>query len=52
MKCGVVDCNNEAVCVSAGEDKFPCCDEHCGHGGDGMEECVMLTKPEGESCPE
>lgn len=39
LKCGVVDCDNDAVCVGD-EDGFPCCDDHCGHGGD---DCTMIV---------
>lgn len=30
MKCGVIDCENDAVCEGT-EDSFPCCHEHCSH---------------------
>jgi len=43
--CGVVDCHNEATCLGTDEEKFPCCDEHCGHEGDGGEACTK-TKEE------
>lgn len=39
MKCGVVDCQKEAVCIGI-EDKFGCCDDHCSHDGEGSECCT------------
>lgn len=40
--CGVSDCKNAAVCVGD-DDGFPCCDEHCGHGGD---DCTKIEGKE------
>ena len=42
LKCGVVDCNKEAVCIGGDVDRFPCCDDHCAHDGDGSESCTGI----------
>ena len=40
VKCGVADCLSDATCFGTDDEAFPCCDEHCGHDGDGSEHCT------------
>ena len=43
-KCGVMDCDNDAVCEGV-EDGFPCCHDHCSHDGEGSEACNYTQNP-------